>query len=82
MEIRGIYLFVLGISTASAFPSALSLATVCRSGATDQTHGAIHLRACAKPIYEAIQFKLTDGLKPIKLRIVDNSHQHAGMILS
>ncbi len=79
MEIKTICLLVLGISTAFAFHSTLPLAAACRNGAT--TRGAIDLRACAKPIYEAIQVKLSDGLKPTMLRIVDNSHQHAGMII-
>ena len=32
----------------------------------------------AQSMYQKIEEKLTAGLKPVKLTIVDNSHQHAG----
>jgi hypothetical protein len=32
----------------------------------------------AQSMYDKIEEKLTAGLKPTKLSIVDNSHQHAG----
>jgi stress-induced morphogen len=47
-------------------------------GVVGRSCGAIQLRASARPIYDAIERKLTEGLKPSQLRIVDNSHQHAG----
>ncbi len=75
-----LFIVVVGMSSATAFHTTLPLATGCRSVIKDQGSGSTKLRACAKPIYEAIQVKLTDGLKPTKLRIVDNSQKHAGMI--
>ena len=46
--------------------------------ARSQSKSVLNLKGSAFPIYDAIERKLTDSLKPTKLKIVDNSHQHAG----
>ena len=63
-------------STSAFAVNSLRLPPRLNSVTTHRASGAVSLRAS---IYDAIERKLTEGLKPTKLQIVDNSHQHAGM---